>query len=300
MKKLTPEETGAARWVPGLCLYPGCHDPVVDPAGLTAERSFCAPHGVRVAAHTAEQERQRADERAALPRRLVVAANDDTIPARYADVKVPAGTDDERAAAYALLRERVKCQHFTKVLRATKAAAEFVVACRGAVVLFAGPTGTGKSTLMALVLRFVEEIVPRAPFGANLTFQRGGLFGRPWPFADNDPLTLWSSGDDLFEMARDGDLRLPKNVSLAAVDDIGNEPSQVNAKGVSSTVWKRHEDMLGSVLTTGFVDAKADPEDVERYLAPLAERYGTAFVRRLAEPGSKHCRVVPLLPVVSS
>lgn len=296
----------ATTWTRGKCMFPpSCGEPTVRFDGFGPEASFCLAHLARVANSQAQKRAEQEAREAAAPRALITSALDDTIPPRYADVTMPGGTPEERAAALQLLRERVKVADFAKAMRDVKDAAAHVYATRGAVVLVAGLHGTGKTTLMSLLLRIVASTVPLVPFRENEAFRSGGptqrgLFGQAKDDVDED--VLWASSDDLFDAARTDDgLRRYKHVALAAIDDIGGEASQVNAKGVPTVVWKRHDLMLGTVLTTGFVDEQAmesdgtvRPERMESYLAPLGDRYGLAFIRRIAEPGSKHCRVIPL------
>ncbi len=296
----------ASTWTRGKCMFPpACGDPTVRFDGFGPDASFCPAHRDRVLESQAKKRAEQIAQDAAAPRSLVTSGLDETIPPRYADVTVPGGTPEEYAAAVQLLRERVKVANLAKVLRDVKDAAAHLYAVRGAVVLLAGLHGTGKTTLMSLLLRIVASTIPLVPFRENEAFRSGGptqrgLFGQAKD--DVDEAVLWASSDDLFDAARTDDgLRRYKHVALAAIDDIGGEASQVNAKGVPTVVWKRHDLMFGTVLTTGFVDEKAmeedgtvRPERMESYLAPLGERYGLAFIRRIAEPGSKHCRVIPL------
>jgi hypothetical protein len=88
------------------------------------------------------------------------------------------------------------------------------------------------------------------------------------------------------------------------IDDIGGEPEQRNIEAIDGILWHRHDehDDLVTVVTSGFYDASAIPKDIAMadedaimaLLSPLANRYGSALVRRIAEPGQ--AIIIPVIP----
>lgn len=177
-------------------------------------------------------------------------------------------------------------------------AADLILRRRGASVLFVGPSGAGKTTLMSLLLRVVATKVPMLPKHKNHVCVKGGLFFDDWDDEEN-PLVSWTSAEGLFYAAKDDidAMSRLKRVPLLALDDIGGEPQQVNAQGVQSVVWARHDAERSIVATTGFynLDSSLDASP-EAFLSPLKERYGMAFVRRLVLLGPDACRIIPVLP----
>lgn len=283
----------------GSCCYPGCTSPSVPSKDVRAQ-FMCSKHAdLYTAAVRARLAAEQAVERE-LPRRFITDRLNSAIPLRYRDVPAPPGEDDpefaERAVVLAFLKKRIRVRpdHFADVLRAAMTAAEHLRRERGAVVLFTGLSGAGKSTLMAFVLRVLARDIPRERFDRNTDFMPGGLFGEEWEGNDENPYVGWTSSYDLFDAAKADDLRVFNETPLLAIDDIGNEPDQVNVRAVSHVVWKRHDAMKSTLLTTGFINENAPPDDREAHLAPLAARYGSAFVRRLGQPDDPHCMVIHL------
>lgn len=299
---MKPAGDGLARMFqsePGACCYPGCTEPRV-PSSSANGPFMCGKHAdLYTAAVRARLAAEQAVERE-LPRRFITDRLNGVIPLRYRDVIAPPSEDDpefaERAVVLALLKKRIRVrpEHFADVLRSAMSAAEHLRRERGAVVLFTGLSGAGKSTLMAFVLRVLARDIPREKFAKNRDFMPGGLFGEEWEGNDENPYVGWTSSYDLFDAAKADDLRVFNEAPLLAIDDIGNEPDQVNVRAVSHVVWKRHDAMRSTILTTGFINEHAPPEDREAHLAPLAARYGSAFVRRLGQPDDPHCMVIHL------
>lgn len=112
----------------------------------------------------------------------------------------------------------------------------------------------------------------------------------------------WEKSRDLFRAAvspksfpKNGEdaadpLETAKKAPVAVLEDIGGEPKQANVSPVEDVVWERYDnDDVATIVTTGFCEKSAprpdDAGDVLRFLAPLAARYGDAFVRRVSEPG---------------
>lgn len=219
------------------------------------------------------------------------------IPARYVDVLDPDQlTDpDQQVIALQTLGERLACANFREVVAQTMDAADFIIGNRGAFVLFTGPSGVGKSSAMAYLLRLIQGRTPLVPRRQNPVFAPMGLF------RDNrdvdEPFVRWASSKAIFQASKNENTYEFEHAALLAIDDIGREAIQANVGGVPDVIWTRYEEMLTSVATTGFVDLRTPHEDTERYLAPLAERYGTAFVRRVAQLGPKFCRIIALHPI---
>ena len=284
------------------CGIPACQKSVAKPGGPldVYETYLCAEHVEKQKAYDAKKREE--DHRVACNKVYseTLLRVDLAIPALFSDVPDPTvGTNEERDAAYALLASRVECADLGSVIRATSEAADALIAKRGTVVLFAGVTGTGKSTLAACLLRMMLNRIPRIPLAQNPLVKKGGLFGAPWDHDGCDPFVLWKSAESLFaaEAKRDEEtVRDAMFSSLAVLDDIGNEPTQANIKTVHSVIWQRREDMKATVLTSGWVDPNASPADLTAFLAPLARRYDDAFLRRVALD-EKFCRVITLTPV---
>ena len=82
---------------------------------------------------------------------------------------------------------------------------------------------------------------------------------------------------------------------MLVLDDIGNEPRQVNITAAHDIVFDRYDNKKTLLASTGFMNEHADPADLDAFLAPLADRYDKAFVRRLAKV-PEMVRVIPMLP----
>lgn len=285
------------------------------------------------------------------------------IPRRYADAcPLPASGDAEGAKA--LLRQRVKN------------AAAYTAACSAAIgiaegsvhrVLLLGPSGAGKTTIAAIMLRVIGQWfserweqsldLPRKPepsspeeflyrpdlekpiresrmdtidwrasrplLGERMRFMGFGAWRRMACYGgfraavrgEENPVQ-WVTARDAFQAAaaprgfpRSGEeptdpLRVWKRAPLLVLDDIGGEPEQRNIEAVDGILWHRHDedDRVVTIATTGFYDersipknmAKADEHEVGEMLKPLAQRYGAALVRRIAEPGQ--AVVIPVIP----
>lgn len=281
-------------FTPGVCAIPTCGAPVAD---MTARDRYdaylCAPHAKLQAENdvkrkAAELEAEKWESRVEIAKRV-----DAAIPYRYSDVRDPTvGTEEEKDAALELLNRRVQCSNLMAAIEQTAEAAEHVARTPGAVVLFAGLTGTGKTTLAACLFRMVVNKIPLIPTRRNPMVQGKGLFGAKWEQDDTNPYVTWTTATALFEAdAKSTIVNHAKYASLVAIDDIGNEPTQQNLKPVPSVIWQRHEDMRALVLTSGWVNPGA--YDDEALLAPLKGRYDEAFVRRISNDKNL-CRIIRL------
>lgn len=283
---------------------PACGSPVVDmlaPPSKTEERLFCGEHVLTYRANKQRRAEEAKQAEEALPRQTIHAALTAAMPERYADVQSPMVADPmARAEAVTILRERVNVPNLEEIILEAAEAAKLLRTVRGAIVVIGGASGTGKTTVSALILRMLANDVPLVEFGRNPLFRPKAIFGGEWNHgSEANPYVLWHSADYLFDLAKEGSLKRFCDVGLAVIDDIGGEPDQVNVKAVQRVTWARHDAMLPSILTTGFVDLTADPSDLKAYLAPLSQRYSTAFTRRIAEEGKKFCKVIALPPVMT-
>lgn len=276
----------------GKCWIPTCDNDLP-----LAGAKLCDSCEVIAKQQKADRIAREAREAASECRRVIDQCLQATIPARYVDVvdPLPLVDPNEQALAMERLAERLACANCDDVIAQTTDAANFILGNRGAFVLFTGPSGVGKSSAMALLLRLIQGRIPLVPRRQNPVFAPMGLF------RDNrdvdEPFVRWASSKAIFQASKNEDTYEFEHAALLAIDDIGREAIQANVGGVPDVIWTRYEEMLTSVATTGFVDLKTPHEDTERYLAPLAERYGTAFVRRVAQLGPKFCRIIALHPI---
>lgn len=309
MKHIGSQRLGIALPSTSKCSNPTCPTLVVDVAAkelthpIERLRGYlCATHLEGAVRYEAERVRKLHEDARSAPRRMIEDRADHAIPKLYRDV-LPLTSKDhpEHKQRLAVLHERLNCDDFVGVYQAAKSAAEMLLTTSGSVVLLAGLTGTGKSSVAALVIRLLTELIPLLPWKENAVMKPGGLFGEDWPLLKDsdpgDPRIIWTTATDLFDLATAHEpIGVYKHAPIAVIDDIGNEGDQSNAKPVTSVVWSRHQDKLSSLLTTGWVDPNADPADLEAYLAPLAKRYSTAFVRRVAQPNQSRFKVIALRP----
>lgn len=280
--------------VPGCCLL--CSEPPANPASEEYyEANLCPKHVEWQRAEDGRRaaERIRADR--SVIRDMVAESVDVTVPVTYAAVKPPPLT---ARAAWLVNRvtERIPSLDPAKVVRLADEAARALLFQPGAFVLLAGPTGTGKSHMMALILYTLAELVPLLPRKSNPCVAPGGLFGGEWEDEEPNPYVLWRSAVKLFS---EGSARAPvaryERVALLALDDIGKEPHQVNVQPVQDVLWERYDQERALLASTGFVDEGAKPDDLDAFLAPLARRYDSAAVRRLAKV-KQRVMVIPMLP----
>lgn len=123
--------------------------------------------------------------------------------------------------------------------------------------LILGPTGAGKSTLAAALLRHHIDTHPRGH------------------------TCRWLSAHDAVEAAAEhglGDgqapvLRAAERAAVLVLDDIGSERATVSNQAIASLAWARYDQARPTIYTSGFAPAK------------LVERYGDAFMRRLHDRG---------------
>lgn len=281
---------------PGKCI---CGEPVANDRGDEFEKYACAEHAPVNRAADERRKRERYDEQARVMRELLVQRVDCAVPATYAPMQVLGpGADGE--AALRMFEDRISVVDSLKLIQDIEAAAKDMIEVRGTIVLFAGPTGVGKSHALALLLRYMAMSVPLLPVRTNPTTMKGGngIFSEEWDDDESsDPYVLWRNAPDLFDdvVRRNESLWPLKHVAVAALDDIGKEPIQINATPVQDIVWNRYDNLRTIAASTGFVDPKADPSDVDAFLAPLAARYDKAFVRRLAKVPQR-VRIIPMLP----
>lgn len=285
---------GIRRPSDGKCCIPGCLKDV-SPTG----KYLCASCEEKAAVLDAQRKRAEYDRACKRPRETILRRVEAAIPSRYGDVRFPLEETDTDAqfAAFETIRSRLNCRNPDEAFKQTVEAAELVLKKRGAVVLFVGPSGAGKTTLMSLLFRIVACKVPLLPRHKNPVCVKGGLFFDDWE--EENPLVSWTSAEALFYASKDDTnfMDALKRVPLLGIDDIGGEPHQVNAQGVQSVVWARHDADRAIVGTTGFYNLDASPDDPpETFLSPLKDRYGMAFVRRLVLLGPDMCRIIPVLP----
>lgn len=274
-----------------------CGRSVVDALARGPASMLCDEH---LASYKAREERREDEKREAEKRKLrefIQQRTEVAIPETYS-VMQPLNNDDDATRSLLTLNERVRTDDNAKVVSRARAAALAALTVRGLVVLFAGPTGVGKSHMLAFVLRTLAANVPLEPIPMNTLCRRGGdgLFCEDWTHEGDDPVVLWRSSKKLFEAAkRDEDMRPYEDVAVLAIDDIGNEPRQANITIVHDLVFERYDNRRLVLASTGFMDENADPNDLDAFLAPLAARYDKAFVRRLAMVPER-VRVIPMLP----
>ena len=280
--------------IPGKCR---CGADVANLRGDEFEKYACAEHVPDRRAAAAKEAREKYERAARVMRDHVTDRVDAAIPATYDTMRVVGEVDEE--AAMLAISERIKVVNVPAFLGTLISAAQAILTTRGTVVLFAGPTGVGKSHAVALLLRYVASLVPLLPVHDNPTTRKGGggIFSETWEGEGSDPYVLWKSARQLFrEVTRDGlDTEPFEKVAICALDDIGGEGSQVNATPVQDILWARYDDSRAVIASTGFVNEHVDPSDVDAFLAPLAARYDKAFVRRLAKVPQR-VRIIPMLP----
>lgn len=217
------------------------------------------------------------------------------IPDRYRSI-VPLDSiadESKRSEMIDVVTSRVKCG---AAYQQTIEVAQSIAEGKTSTVLFAGMTGTGKSTLAALLLRSIAYAWHKN--------WRAGVTDRRNTAPDGDPTfarllcknrrdeaftgcIVWTTSRDIVAAQKkspDGARRFI-DAAILVIDDIGGEPTQSNIGGVDEVVWARHDAGREKVtiLTTGFCDESA--EDMDLYLSPLARRYSVAFARRVAEEG---------------
>lgn len=288
---------GAGRPVCVRPVQPGrpCGKDVVKPGA-----QFPSTEGVLCHEHQRESEAALQKRREAaianlmsLARRTIEHRVDIAIPRLYTDVvdhtdeSLP---EKDRLAAKEKLQRRLRyCDNFELMVEKAIEAANLILSQPGATVVLSGKSGVGKSTLVALILRMIVTQIPLVLWEANPVVTDGGLFDVAWPPPTlsgqddpDNPYVLWTSADNLFESCVAGTVEVYKHAPLAVIDDIGKEPEQINIKSVPLITWARQEQMRASIITTGFVNFNVDPE-TDEYFAPLEQRYGAAFVRRIAE-----------------
>jgi len=275
---------------PGKCR---CGKDVVNIRGDEFEQYACVDHVADRRAAAAKEAREKYERDARVMRDLITARVDAAVPITYDTMRV-VGDGGEGMAAF---KDRINVADPNGLLAEIMAAAEAILTTRGTVVLFAGPTGVGKSHAVALLLRYVASMVPLLPVRQNPTTTNGGIFSETWEGEGSDPYVLWESARQLFrKVTRDGlDTEDYEKVAICALDDIGGEGSQVNATPVQDILWARYDDSRAVITSTGFVDPSVDPKDVDAFLAPLAARYDKAFVRRLAKVPQR-VRIIAMLP----
>lgn len=278
-----------------------CTSIVYAPGDLGPKGMLCGPHHDEFLA----KEEQRAKDKALAVRRLireyVQGRVNAAIPDTYSVMQGYDETltnDNEMVRMMETFNERIRTRDNVSVIVAAREAAKEALYAPGMVLLFAGPTGVGKSHMLAFALRTLANLVPLEPPQTNPVSRRkgGGLFSSEWVHEGDNPEVLWTSGKKLFDAAkRDEDMRPYEDVALLALDDIGNEPRQVNIGAVHDVVFERYDNNRTIFATTGYMDEHADPTDLDAFLAPLAARYDKAFVRRLAKIPAR-VRVIPMLP----
>lgn len=282
----------------GSCIV--CKAAVVDSKSFGPEGQLCGPHLASYKKREVDRANQKAERSRRELREFIQARAEVAIPKRYSVMEALTGDESKEDMARALmsLNARMRTQNNAAVLEATMQAVRTALTQRGMFIVFAGPTGTGKSHMLAFALRMLANSIPLEPIYMNPLTRRGGdgLFSEDWTHEGSDPFVLWESSKKLFEAGKRGDdIRPYEDVAVLALDDIGNEPRQVNCTPVHDIVWERYDQRRLTIGSTGFVNSRADPEDVDAFFAPLAERYDFAFVRRLANV-PECVRVIPMLP----
>lgn len=274
-----------------------CGEDVANLRGDEFERYACQAHVPARRAAAAKEAREKYERAARVMRDHVTDRVDAAIPATYDTMRVVGEVDEE--AAMLAISERIKVVNVPAFLGTLISAAQAILTTRGTVVLFAGPTGVGKSHAVALLLRYVASLVPLLPVLENPTTRKGGggIFSETWEGEDSDPYVLWKNAPDLFDdvVRRNESIWPYKHVALCALDDIGREGTQTNATPVQDIVWSRYDNSRAILASTGFVNELADPSNTEEFLRPLSARYDKAFVRRLAKVPER-VRIIPMLP----
>lgn len=255
---------------------------------------LCAEHREAMRQSDLKQEAERRAAEANAMRNMLIARVEEAIPDTFNTMRITDGNPD---IIRGMFRDRIHVADPVSFYTDLWDIARDALRVQGIAVVFAGPTGVGKSHALALFLRMVAHLVPIAPQHENFTTRRGGIFHGDWDSDATNPYVMWDTASQLFTKVtkRGMDTWPHENVPILALDDIGREGSQVNATPVLDVLWARHEEGRMLAITTGFVDPMADPTDVDAFFAPLARRYDEAAVRRLAKiPG--RCRIIPMLP----
>lgn len=277
-----------------------CKSIVLSPGALGPTGMLCGMHYDDYLQKEAHRARAKEEERRRIVRTFIQERAEAAIPGTYSVmVGDQEGADElHMVSMIEKINERVHTRDNARIIQAAREAAHDALFKRGMVVLFAGPTGVGKSHMLAFTLRTMANFVPLEPPHTNSVSARksGGIFSDDWPHEGSDPAILWTSAKKLFEAAkRDEDIRPYEDVSVLVLDDIGNEPRQVNITVAHDIVFDRYDNKKTIFASTGYMDEHADPTDLDAFLAPLAERYDKAFVRRLAKV-PETVRVIPMLP----
>lgn len=293
MKKLGEMMTRVDR-----CIM-SCTSPVVTPGSFGPEGQLCEPHLVAHKKNEEERAKKKADQARRAFRDFIHQRVDAAIPTRYATMEAVTGdeTDADMGRIIMEFNRRMRTRDNAMVISTTIKAVCEALTRRGMVILFAGPTGTGKSHMLAFALRMLAANIPLEPIPTNPLTKRGGdgLFTEDWEHEGSDPFVMWESSKRLFEAAkRNEDLRPYEDVAVLALDDIGNEPRRVDLTPVHNLVWERYDQRRLTIGSTGFVNPEA-VENMGAFFAPLAERYDQAFVRRLTDVPD-FVRVIPMLP----
>lgn len=132
-------------------------------------------------------------------------------------------------------------------------------------VLFIGPTGAGKTTLMSAMLGAWVRSDPRGRMGA--LFVSAGRFAR-------ERARYRLGGGEAPEVER------AISAPLVALDDLGNETSDRDGC-INDLIWARWDAAAPLWITTGLV---VDPNATEDQIAELLGRkYDGGFARRVVE-----------------
>lgn len=278
---------------PGKCR---CGKAVANLRGDEFEKYACVDHVEDRREQKAREQRATYERHACIMRDMLTERVDAAIPVTYDTMRI-VGEGADGDAAMTVIAERIKVPDVPGLIASIIEAAQALLTTRGMVVLFAGPTGVGKSHAVALLLRYVASLVPLLPVRQNPTTAKGGIFSETWEGEGSDPYVLWKSAPKLFkEVVREGEDTTPlEEVAICVLDDIGKEPTQVNVAPVQDIIWARYDESRAVIASTGFMDPNADPSDVDAFLAPLAARYDKPFVRRLAKVPQR-VRIIPMLP----
>lgn len=226
-------------------------------------------------------------------RELVWRTVADKIPTRYRSA-LPVHAVKDKDAARATIKARLTD---VDAYKKTIETAERIAKGQLSTVTFAGPTGAGKSTLAAILLRAVasywhahHEAGYVDPSTRTRTLDGDPTFARLMSENRKDEAfstcILWTTAREIVEaQKRNESMDHFKSVPILVIDDLGGEPTQVNIGGVDEVIWARHDKgrAVVTILTTGFVDPTQ--EGHAAYLAPLVKRYSEALVRRVAEQG---------------
>lgn len=255
--------------------------------------TLCFEHREAMRVSDVKLEEERRAKEANAMRDMLIARVDEAVPDMFNTMRVVSHPD----LIQGMFRDRIHvadpCGFYSDLMDIARDA----LRVRGLVVVFAGPTGIGKSHALALFLRMVAYLVPTLPPHENFTTRHGGIFHGDWDSDETNPYVMWDTASLLFKNVtkHNADTWKHENVPIFALDDVGREGTQVNATPVQDVLWARHDEQRLLAITTGFVDPTVDPTDVDAFFAPLARRYDEAAVRRLVKiPG--RCRVIPMLP----